>query len=511
MPQSNPSVGTENSDKSMKPCSVTRREALSQTSLGLTGLALGTFATTISAKEIKPGIVLNDVQSQLNRTVVKGVLKPESSEQLTKALEQAADSQLNISQAGGRHSMGGQQFGADNLHLDMTSLNKVLDLDTERGLVTVQAGIQWPELIQELFQRQPEDPQPWTIREKQTGVDAVTIGGAVSSNIHGRSLAHAPFVSDVESFKLIDVNGVSQHCSRSENSELFSLVIGGYGLFGLISQVTLRLVRRFKVRRRVKVIKVKDLLENYHRRIEEGFVFGDCQYATFLSGASESHQGVFPCYEPIDLKTPIEANQKQLTAEQWAGFYKLMRSNKRQAFKEYAAHYRSTEGQTYWSDTHQLAGNFDGHRKAVDPSKGTEMITEVYLPFQQLNEFLVKTRNDLMQRDADITYGTIRFIKVDKETFLPWAKQDSVCIVCNLHVKQSLEGIQKAKSDFRKIIDRTIQFGDTFFLTYHRWATPEQVSACYPNIRQFFALKRKYDPDELLQSDWYRHYVKHFS
>ncbi|MBT5017957.1 MAG: FAD-binding oxidoreductase [Planctomicrobium sp.] len=511
MSQSESSAGTEKTQESTTPNDITRREALAQTSLGLTGLALGTFASSLSAEKLKTGVVLNDVQSQLNRTVVNEVLKPDSNDQLKKALEQAADSQLNISQAGGRHSMGGQQFGAGNLHLDMTSLSKVISLDTELGLVTVQAGIQWPELIRELYQRQPEDPQPWTIREKQTGVDSVTIGGAVSSNIHGRSLAHAPFVSDVESFDLIDVNGVAQHCSRSLNTELFSLVIGGYGLFGLISQVTLRLVRRFKVRRRVKVIKVKDLLENYHRRIEEGFVFGDCQYATLLAGASESHQGVFPCYEPVDLKTPIEANQKQLTAEQWAGFYKLMRSNKRQAFKEYAAHYRSTEGQTYWSDTHQLAGNFEGHRKAVDSSKGTEMITEVYLPFQQLNEFLIKTREDLMQRDADITYGTIRFIKADEETFLPWAKQDSVCIVCNLHVKQSPEGIRKAKADFRQIIDRTIQFGGTFFLTYHRWATSEQISACYPNIRQFFALKRKYDPDELLQSDWYRHYAEHFS
>lgn len=502
---------TEKTQESTVTNGVTRRQALKQTSLGLTGLAFGTFAPAISAKEIKPGVVLNDVQSQLNKTVVKDVLQPDSSEQLKESLERAADSQLKISQAGGRHSMGGQQFGAGNLHLDMTSLNKVVELDTERGLVTVQAGIQWPELIQQLHQQQPEDPQPWTIREKQTGVDSVTIGGAVSSNIHGRSLAHAPFVSDVESFEIIDVNGVAQHCSRSQNSELFSLVIGGYGLFGLISQVTLRLVRRFKIRRRVKVIKVKDLLENYERRLEEGFVFGDCQYATLLTGASESHQGVFPCYEPVDINTPIEANQKQLTADQWAGFYRLMRSNKRQAFKEYAAHYRSTEGQTYWSDTHQLAGNFEGHRKAVDASRGTEMITEVYLPFQQLIAFLIKTREDLMQRDADITYGTIRFIKADKETFLPWAKQDSVCIVCNLHVKQSPEGIQKAKSDFRQIIDRTIEFGGSFFLTYHRWATPDQISACYSNIRKFFALKRKYDPNELLQSDWYRHYAKHFS
>lgn len=78
-------------------------------------------------------------------------------------------------------------------------------------------------------------------------------------------------------------------------------------------------------------------------------------------------------------------------------------------------------------------------------------------------------------------------------------------------MRHTNEGVAKAKSDFRQIIDRTIEFGGSFFLTYHRWATPEQVAACYPKIREFFWLKRKHDPDEVLQSDWYRHYAPHFT
>ncbi len=48
--------------------------------------------------------------------------------------------------------------------------------------------------------------------------------------------------------------------------------------------------------------------------------------------------------------------------------------------------------------------------------------------------------------------------------------------------------------------------GGSYFLTYHRWAFPRQLEACYPQIREFFAQKRDQDPDELFQSDWYRHY-----
>jgi hypothetical protein len=128
----------------------------------------------------------------------------------------------------------------------------------------------------------------------------------------------------------------------------------------------------------------------------------------------------------------------------------------------------------------------------------------------KLLPFFAKIRQDLIEHRADITYGTIRFIEADEETFLPWAKEKSVCVVCNLHVRHTAEGIAKAKADFRQILDRAIEFGGSFYLTYHRWATAEQVAACYPKIREFFRLKRKYDPQERLQSDWYRQYAGEF-
>lgn len=456
------------------------------------------------------GVVLNDVQSQLNPTRVHHVARPTSFAELEEAIALARQSGRAISVAGGRHAMGGQQFGQDNLHLDMTAFNRVLALDRERGLVTVEAGIQWPELIDELHRRQPGVERPWTIREKQTGVDAVTLGGSLASNVHGRSLQHPPIVGDVESFRLLDAAGKLHTCSRSENAELFSLAIGGYGLFGIVTHVTLRLVRRFRIRRRVEVIAVKDLLDWHGQRLREGFVFGDCQYSGELSGAAESHPGVLPCYEPVPFDTPVTSEPKTISGEQWARLYGLMRTDKRRAFEEYAAHYRQTDGQVYWSDTHQLAGNFAGYRAAVDAQQGTEMITEVYLPHEDLMPFFAKVRLDLVERNADIMYGTVRFIEADRETFLPWARQRSVCVICNLHVRHTEAGIAKAQGDFRQILNRVVEFGGSFYLTYHGWATPAHLAACYPKLRDFFRLKRKYDPHLRLQSEWYRHYARHF-
>ncbi len=187
------------------------------------------------------------------------------------------------------------------------------------------------------------------------------------------------------------------------------------------------------------------------------------------------------------------------------------RTDKKKAFERYSKYYLSTSGQVYWSDTHQLVGHFEGYREAVDKERGTEMITEVYVSKEAFLPFIAQTRKDFLEHKVDMTYGTIRFIEKDRESFLAWAKEPSVCIVCNLHVIHTEEGKKKAAEDFRRIIDRAIEHGGRYYLTYHRWATRKQVETCYPQFAEFLRLKKKYDPRERFQSDWYRHYKTLFA
>jgi hypothetical protein len=37
------------------------------------------------------------------------------------------------------------------------------------------------------------------------------------------------------------------------------------------------------------------------------------------------------------------------------------------------------------------------------------------------------------------------------------------------------------------------------------------VTACYPMFREFLAAKRQRDPQQVFQSDWYRHYRAMFA
>ncbi|HVJ81376.1 MAG TPA: FAD-dependent oxidoreductase, partial [Planctomycetia bacterium] len=153
------------------------------------------------------GVEVNDMQSQLNATVVRKVVKPTSIGELQAAIRAAERAGEFVCVAGGRHAMGGQQFGRDAVLLDTTKFNRVLKLDGEKGLVEVEAGIEWPELLAELHRLQRASEKPWGIREKQTGVDRVSLGGSLASNVHGRGLRFPPIIHDVESFTLVDAKG----------------------------------------------------------------------------------------------------------------------------------------------------------------------------------------------------------------------------------------------------------------------------------------------------------------
>lgn len=461
------------------------------------------------------GIVVNDIHSQLNSTRVHRIERPNCVEAIQAVIQKARREGRPISIAAGRHSMGGQQFGTNTVLLDMTGMNHVLTFDRGRGEIEVESGIEWPALIDYLLRAQRGQRSQWGIIQKQTGADRFSIGGSLATNIHGRGLCLKPIIDDVESFTLVAVDGNVRTCSRRENPELFALAIGGYGLFGIIVTVKLRLSRRQKLERVVKLIELDELMPSFESRINEAYLYGDFQYSTDVDSNCFLRTGVFSCYRPVDEETPVHEQQKELSEEEWKTLSYLAHVDRKQAFEIYSTYYLATSGQIYWSDTHQLSTYVDNYHQQVDQQsgaviRGTEMITEIFVPRDALVSFMEDVRRDLRANQVDLVYGTIRVIEKDAESFLAWATEPYVCVIFNLHVIHNPGGLEKAVRDFRRLIDRGIEYGGSYFLTYHRWATHRQVKICYPRFVEMLRLKRKYDPEDRFQSDWYRHHKRMF-
>jgi len=482
---------------------------------GSVALAVVSNASRRPAPEPE-SILVNDIHSQLNPTRVLGISQPRSLEDVQSLVRTARKDRKVISVAGGRHAMGGQQFGTDTLLMDIRKLSRVLQLDRKNGILEVEAGIEWPELIDGYLNLQNGDGPTWGITQKQTGADRFTMAGTIAANAHGRGLKLKPFVSDVESFVLVDATGTAQRCSRRENPELFRLVHGGYGLFGVVTSVQLRLAPRKKVERVVEIRTVDDLIVAFEKRIADGFLYGDFQFSIEPASEDFLHKGVFSCYRPVSMDTPIPAAEKQLTDENWRQLLYLAHTDKKQAYNRYADYYLSTNGQVYWSDLHQLSIYPDNYHREIDdklhsPYPATEMITEINVPRPALKGFLDEVREDFRKHGTELIYGTVRLIESDEESFLPWAKQPYACTIFNLHTIHSPEGFKRSEHAFRRLIDTAARRGGTYYLTYHRYATRNQVESCYPQFAEFLRLKKKYDPEECFQSDWYRHYRAMFA
>jgi FAD/FMN-containing dehydrogenase len=342
------------------------------------------------------------------------------------------------------------------------------------------------------------------------------MAGTIAANAHGRGLKMKPFISDVESLVLVDATGAAQTCSRKENPELFRLVPGGYGLFGIVTSVQLRLVPRKKIERAVEIRTVDGLMAAFEKRIADGFQYGDFQFSIEHDSEDFLHKGVFSCYRPVPTDTPIPSTEKQLTDENWRQLLYLAHTDEKQAFHRYADYYLSTNGQVYWSDTHQLSIYPDNYHREIDqrlhaPYPATEMITEIDVPRPMLKGFLDEVREDFRKNRVELIYGTVRLIERDDESFLPWAKQSYACTIFNLHTVHSPEGLKRSESAFQRLIDMAARRGGSYYLTYHRYATRKQVESCYPQFAEFLRLKKRYDPEERFQSDWYRHYRTMFA
>jgi FAD/FMN-containing dehydrogenase len=455
------------------------------------------------------GVLVNDLHSQLNTTRVFRVLEVDSVDAVRKAYALAQREQHPVCIAGGRHAMGGQQFATDGVLLDTRKLVKVLDFDAERGLVELESGVQWPRLYDFLLGAQRGRDRQWTFAQKPSGADRISIGGSLSANIHGRGLAMAPFIDDIEAFKLVDAKGTLHSCSRTENAELFRLAIGGYGLFGFVYSVTLRLAPRRKVERVAELRTVEGLGEAFAERFRDGFLYGDFNFNTDDKSGEFLRQGVLTCYRLMPDDSPMGAT-KALDEKDRISLLEAAHADKPAAFRRYASRQLATSGQLFWSDEQQMASYADNYHRELErrmqSPKGTDVITEICCEPAALERFMGEMREYARRDEVDIVSATVRMVEQDNESFLAWARKRYACLSLNVHLEHSTRGMIRAGDAFRRLIDIGLRHGGSFYPAYHRHALRRQMDVCFPQFQEFLKLKHKYDPAELFQSDWYKHY-----
>ena len=175
----------------------------------------------------------DDYGNIVHRTPI-AVLRPGSVRDIVKMVRFANNHGLKVAMRGQGHSTFGQAQVRDGVVIDSRTLATVHEIDGDRAVVD--AGVQWLDLIQATLEHGLTPPVA-------TDYLGLSVGGTLSVGGIGGATSHFGLqVDNVLELEVVTGDGRLLRCSPHENRELFRVVPGGLGQFGIIVRATVKLV-----------------------------------------------------------------------------------------------------------------------------------------------------------------------------------------------------------------------------------------------------------------------------
>jgi FAD/FMN-containing dehydrogenase len=320
-------------------------------------------------------------------------------------------------------------------------------------------------------------------------------------------------------------DGSIQHLSPNENPELFRLVIGGYGLFGIILEATLEITENVIYEPGRRVIYYEAFPTVFANELAPNFNLG-LMYA-HLSTAPQSllHEMLIYTYERQEVPDAVIEPLGEVSAIKLRrfvlNFSKL--GNIPMRLKWYAE--KNIEPLIESCSVSRAQAQADGEACLVSRNqpmhdsvtylqnnlKGeTDILHEYFIPRENFVRFIDGLRTIVTDYDVNLLNASVRVVHKE-ENFLTYAPAEAFSVV--LYINQTMDeaGNAKMHTVTKALIDLTVRLNGRFFLPYQLHYTPEQLEQAYPEIRAFFAAKRQYDPTLLLTNTWYEKYAPSFS
>lgn len=447
-----------------------------------------------------PNGYTNDA-SQLNLTKVDTIIqvpndKKEIESQLKDILKYAKENNLKISIAGARHSMGGHTIYPNGIVLNMLPY-KQMELDTTNNILTIGSGALWEDAIKYL------DKYGKSIAIMQA-FSSFSIGGSISVNGHGWQKDLPPISASVISFTLLTQEGKIVNCSRQENKELFNLVIGGYGLFGVILDVKLKVVENIALQYKYIRLSPDNYISYYKKYISDNpnvnLVFGRLR----ISNKHFLEEATLNFFEKVDAKIPVLKNEKSTEAQRLV-FRGSVNSEygKRLRWDLETGMNKVSKNEIY--SRNELLNDHVSLIENKDTSS-TDLLHEYFIPERNFTQYINDIKSILKSSKIDLLNITIRGVRQDNDSYLAYARENVFGFVFLFNQKKTDEQEREMKILTNQLVDIALKNEGTFYLPYRLHIDREKMRKSYPNADKFFELKRKYDPDEIFSNKFYEHY-----
>ena len=440
------------------------------------------------------------------------LLKPYNLKECKGIIDYCRDSNIKICVKGGGYSYGDMILLEGEVILDCSELKKIISFDKEEGLISLEPGVSFADVFRLTLL------ENWTLTSCPGGMD-VTIGGAISNNVHGKDAwDNGNFGDQVVSLEMILSDGSTLFLEK--NDKRFSAVIGGMGLLGLVTRIDIKLKKipsafvqvKTEVVRNIeeslKVLEARKLDSDFSVAWVDAFSKGDILGRGYVTSA---------CWVEEELKVSKKQLEDSLTKPKFIfGFlpskpfwfigrlffkpYVLKLLNKIHYFlaKNFFSKNNNSLSPILFTDFNFM------HNKIPD-------IREVYRPygfyeFEPLIPFSGEGKNIRHLLELCQEYGAESLLCAVKshreDDYLISFEGQGFSIGIDIQVKgrskKSIRDFVKALSDYVTSIEGKI------YLAKDENISKNSFEQMYPRYIEFIALKEELDPEGVFCSDMYK-------
>ncbi len=436
------------------------------------------------------------------------VYKVSDVEAIASALAIARAHHLSVIPHGAGHSYTDAALNTNGMVIDTTPMRRILSWDPAQGIMEVEPGV----TLQEMVQIASKDGW-WPFVSPST--PEVTIGGCVAMNVNDRNAWKCgPFGAYILSLDVLLTTGELCTIVQEQDTHLFRAFVGSLGLLGFITSimVQLRRIPGFVTVRKRSAASLHDIMTMFTEE-EPGSDFMEA----WLDGFATGHQlgrGNITCATLINSR---EAIQSRFTRSGMIGYLEkpliglvaslgrpvLMPSVQlaNRASYWWGRRSRKTMGQrralfsyTYWS-----SAAFAGYH-TMFPT-GVETF-QAFVPRENAKEIFEQVLRYSQQQGCMPIWCIIK--QHQRDPFLLSYQVDGFSL--ELNYQRTDQAARKLEQVLQHMIATVIEAGGKFYLAKDHFMTPAQYRKSVGDeaFKTFIQIKKRYDPEMLLQSDLYR-------
>ncbi len=474
-----------------KPSVISRRNALKG------GAAVAALAVSPHTAGAAQRTLLNDA-SRLNPTPVlrHWVAKPDDDAafiaQLRKEMAEAAQARRPVAVGVARHSMGGQSLPRDGTAITLDAAR--CESDTASKTFRVNAGTRWRDVIRTL------DPIGFSPAVMQSNHD-FGVASTFSVNAHGWPVPFGPFGSTVRAIKLMIADGTILTCSKTENAELFGLAMGGYGLAGIILELTVEMVENVMLKPKFETVPGKAFGPKFVAALSSDGVrmaYGRLSVAR----GNFFDEGLIITFRPVP--TPATGLPKAATSSALSGvsreIYRAQVGSEAGKRARWFAESVATPKIYTGTPTRNALINEPVANLAGRDRRRTDILHEYFVPPERFADFVTACKETIPVTTQELLNVTLRYVGADETSVLSFAPGPRIAAVMSFAQELTPEAEAGMLQMTELLIERIAAIGGSFYLPYRLHARTDQVLKVYKNAPRFIERKLHYDPGQLFRN-----------